>query len=99
MPPGSLNLKQRLAAIATAHTSSSTSVFDDVSQDSPRSATQKRRPFNFPMPQRRSTQDSFRGSTSEDQLQEILSKIIFQAGVDYESVVCYAFTPSFDEPL
>ena len=94
MPPNPLNLKQRLAALTTAASSSSAG----SGEQSPRSPFARRRPGFPSIPLRRNTQDSQAWHHSEEELQDILGRVIFQAGVDYESVTCPDIPSSLDEP-
>lgn len=79
MPPNTFNFKQRLAALASAHGPTSHGADDAAS-----SPTSSRRPLFTPIPRRRNTYDGHTAGSSEDKLQEILGRVIFQAGVDYE---------------
>ncbi|GJE90264.1 RhoGAP-domain-containing protein [Phanerochaete sordida] len=78
MPPPLANLKQRLAALANAH-----GPFSPTSDNGASTPASPRR-FFAPGPRRRNTHDGPAGS-AEDRLQEILGRVIFQAGVDYET--------------
>ena len=79
---GTLTLKQRLSAL-TQSPSSPQSPLDP----SPRSPTQKRR-FNAPWVRRPPAQNGIHRPEfiGEDRLQFIITKMIYQAGVDYECV-------------
>lgn len=89
MPPNAL--KQRLAALSASiprHTA------NDASPQSPTQSTaSKARAFFRPLPRRASDASSTNSEEyipqmqNQEKLQEVLSRMVFQAGVDYESVV------------
>ncbi|KAI0033134.1 hypothetical protein K488DRAFT_78077 [Vararia minispora EC-137] len=79
--PKPLNLKQRLAALTQAPSSPSSYV-EPISHMSP---VAKRR-FNAPWSRRQDTVAGFTGE-SEERLQDVMSKMIYQAGVDYEVII------------
>ena len=84
MPPTNLTLKQRLAALATA-TSSPTPPYDAP----PKSPGAGRRAFCNPTWIKRPSVDGslFGESSSDpgnDKLQEVMGRMIYQAGVDFE---------------
>lgn len=90
MAPTNLSLKQRLAALATA-TSSPTAPYD-APQKSP-GADRRRAFFNPTWIKRPSVDGSlFGGEASRDpandKLQEVMGRVIYQAGVDFEWVYC-----------
>ncbi|OSX56415.1 hypothetical protein POSPLADRAFT_1159761 [Postia placenta MAD-698-R-SB12] len=78
MPPNPLTLKQRLAAFSAPNASSRP-------ESQPQSPTWKRRAF-FGAPSRmRSSSNAQEGLwQSHDNVQEVMTRVIFQAGVDYE---------------
>ena len=87
MPPTTLKLKQRLAALSLTQSSLSDA------HESPRSpagtwspATAKRKLFNNPpwMKNPSSPTNHVPEFTDPEVVQEVLSKMIFQAGVDFE---------------
>ncbi|PPR07768.1 hypothetical protein CVT24_003718 [Panaeolus cyanescens] len=97
MPPTSLNLKQRLAALSTA-TSSTFSNRNNASGSYSQSPTtpigRKKIQFNPPTWMKRSNASGSSVNGSNEQLyedeeirmvQEVLGKMIFQAGVDFET--------------
>lgn len=85
MSSGPLSLKQRLAALnISVPNSLSGGRFNNPSSQSPRW-----RP-NFG---RRNTVDGTEGMVGHDRIQEVMARVVFQAGVDYESV-CYSLRPS-----
>ncbi|KAI0051443.1 RhoGAP-domain-containing protein [Auriscalpium vulgare] len=79
--PKPLSLKQRLAALTQAPGASAPSSPVDPS---PKSPGAKRR-FNAPWAKRTNSQDTYDHYDAEDKLQETISKMIYQAGVDYET--------------
>lgn len=81
MPPISLNLKQKLASLSQSTTSSSP--FGNESPSSP--ATMKKK-FNFnpPWVKRQQNPTGPGDYREEGTLQEVMSRMIFQAGVDFE---------------
>ncbi|KAH9912861.1 uncharacterized protein BXZ73DRAFT_93060 [Epithele typhae] len=91
MPPNPLSLKQRLAALSANLNSPSRSAFD-APPDSP--LTAKRKSF-FKQPFRKnSTSDNGPPELyGHERIQEVMSRLIFQAGVDYEIVMCAAAMP------
>jgi Rho GTPase-activating protein 1 len=83
MPPTTLKLKQRLAALSLTQSSPN-------AHESPRSsagtwspATAKRKLFNNP-PWMKSPTSPAPEFTDPEVVQEVLSRVIFQAGVDFE---------------
>ena len=87
MPPTTLKLKQKLAALSLTQSSLSNA------HESPRSsagtwspASTKRKFFNNPpwMKTSNSTTNHEAEFTDPEVVQEVLSKVIFQAGVDFE---------------
>ena len=86
MAPTNLSLKQRLAALATA-TSSPTAPYD-APPKSP--GVDRRRAFFNPTWIKRPSGDGslFGGEASRDpasdKLQEVMGRVIYQAGVDFE---------------
>ncbi|KAF5311643.1 hypothetical protein D9611_009519 [Ephemerocybe angulata] len=88
MPPGSLSLKQRLAALAQS--TSSPSTYDAEGSDSSFRSTIRRKaqahaPWLRNMRQPEPTMDPTPDEMA--QVQQVLSRMIFQAGVDYEVVL------------
>ncbi|KAI0315610.1 hypothetical protein OF83DRAFT_1131219 [Amylostereum chailletii] len=81
-PPKPLNLKQRLAALT--QTPLSPSSYE--STQSPKSPIVGKRKLNVPWTRRQDSASSFSG---EDKLQEVMSKMIYQAGVDYDPSKVY----------
>jgi Rho GTPase-activating protein 1 len=98
--PGPLSLKQRLQALSTniANGAQGSSSGDSFSLNSPKSPGPRIRAFLSQNIMRR-PQESFNGnangngnghgneqgySESQDRVQEVMSRLIFQAGVDYE---------------
>lgn len=80
MPPN-ISLKQRLAALSIAPSSATTPHGSDAAPKSP-----SRRKFNAPWA-RRNTNEQAEGAPGErDKVQDVMHKLIFQAGVDYECV-------------
>lgn len=73
MPP---SLKQRLAALSLAQ-SSPTSPLDSFA------SVGRRNPFNHPW-KRSSFEAAGEELDARDKVQEVMSKVIFQAGVDFE---------------
>ena len=85
MSSGPLSLKQRLAALnINVPSSLSGGRFGSPSSQPPRW-----RP-NFG---RRNTVDGTEGILGHDRIQEVMARVVFQAGVDYESV-CYSLRSS-----
>lgn len=84
MPP---SLKQRLAALSIAPSSPSSPFGADI----PKSPS--RRKFNGPWAKRSADESTNDEQFTRDRVQDVMSKVIFQAGVDYESVcslpLCY----------
>lgn len=74
MPP---NLKQRLAALSRAPSSPT----------SPLGAANLKKPFQHPW-KRAFLDPTATDLDARDKVQEIMGKVIFQAGVDYECVSC-----------
>lgn len=87
MPPKTLTLKQRLAALTQSPTSPTPQY---GAEPSPRSPSSKRR-FNAPWSRRGSIPDGYDIQSEEDKLQEVMGRMIYQAGVDYECV-CSRFS-------
>ncbi|EIM81513.1 RhoGAP-domain-containing protein [Stereum hirsutum FP-91666 SS1] len=80
MPPKTLTLKQRLAALTQSPTSPAPQYGPEPS--TPRSPGKRR----FSAPWRRgSIQDGYGMQSEEDKLQEVMGRMIYQAGVDYET--------------
>lgn len=79
MAPNPLTLKQRLAALSTS--------LPGVRSDTPpQSPIGKRRSFFNSAVGKRPAEFDTGGQVSEDRVQDVMNKVIFQAGVDYESV-------------
>lgn len=92
MVPQTLTLKQRLATLAAA-TSSPTAPYD-VPPKSP-GADRKRAFFNPTWIKRPSADGSLFGGEglrdpASDKLQEVMGRMIYQAGVDFEWVLLFA---------
>jgi len=88
MPPTSLNIKQRLAALSLSQSSSSSYSHDARSPMSPDS---RKKIFNTPSWMKKPQQVFSNGARSQSygeedkrMVQEVLGKMIFQAGVDFE---------------
>ena len=85
MPPNPLTLKQRLAALSANINSPSRSNSFDLPPDSP--LTSKRKSF-FKQPFGKSSPSPAEANPGEyhgqEKIQEVMSRLIFQAGVDYE---------------
>lgn len=84
-----LSLKDRLAALTSPTAVPSSSALAHLEHAASKPPVPKRRPFFNPLPQRRSSQAP-RNMLGEEQLQEVMGRLIFQAGVDFESVVPFA---------
>lgn len=78
--PTPLTLKQRLSALKINASSSTRTPGEQFA--SPSSPSMKWRPFSS----RRGTEDGFNEVLGLDRIQEVMSRVVFQAGVDYESV-------------
>lgn len=82
MPPNPLSLKQRLAALsANINSPSRSGSFD--SPDSPMSAKRKsffKQPFGKAPVMDPGPSDAY----GQERVQEVMNRLIFQAGVDYE---------------
>lgn len=79
MPPNPLNLKQRLAALSIAPSSPTTPYNGAETPKSP-----ARRKFNAPWARRNSHDQG--GEDERDKVQDVMNKLIYQAGVDFEYV-------------
>jgi Rho GTPase-activating protein 1 len=80
MPPTSLSLKQRLAALSLAPSAPSSPISADSPIKSPRR-------FGFATPwSKRQPENSFVGERFDgrDLVQEVMARMLFQAGVDFE---------------
>ncbi|PSR72289.1 hypothetical protein PHLCEN_2v11881 [Hermanssonia centrifuga] len=79
MPINTASLKQRLASLTSLNIANGSESYSGPGSPS----TPKWRPFF----NRRNTEDGM-GTTfyGQDQIQEVMTRLIFQAGVDYESV-------------
>ena len=93
MPPRTLKLKQRLATLSLAQSSLSTpTTHESPTSDTWSPTTAKRKFFNPPWMKRPTSPTTTRTSTIDHGpeftdsvvVQEVLSKMIFQAGVDFE---------------
>ena len=86
MPPTTLKLKQRLAALSLTQSSQSNAHDSPRSPDTWSPATAKRKFFNNPpwMKSPSSPANHVPEFTDPEVVQEVLSKMIFQAGVDFE---------------
>jgi Rho GTPase-activating protein 1 len=84
IPKGSkATLKQRLAALTQTPSSPPSPI--DTSPKSPQAGPKRK--FSASWTKRITPQTGFRGEfEGEDRLQLIISKVIYQAGVDYECV-------------
>lgn len=79
MPPNPLNLKQRLAALSTAPSSPTSPHNGAITPKSP-----ARRKFTAPWARRNC---HTQGAEDErDKVQDVMNKLIYQAGVDFEYV-------------
>ncbi|KAJ3516194.1 hypothetical protein NMY22_g14269 [Coprinellus aureogranulatus] len=85
MPPGTMTLKQRLAALSLS-TSSPSTYDNDNSESSFRATIRKKAQTHAPW-LRRQSESPVGPHTAGDmeRVQQVLSKMIFQAGVDYET--------------
>ncbi|KAI1790203.1 hypothetical protein LXA43DRAFT_1149798 [Ganoderma leucocontextum] len=98
MPPNPLSLKQRLAALSANINSPSRSNSFDIPPDSP--ITSKRKSF-FKQPFGKSSSIPPEVPSGEyygqERIQEVMNRLIFQAGVDYETrpmiVMCASAMP------
>lgn len=85
-------LKQRLAALtANGFDTEPTSSTPINRSYVPRANIPRRRPFNPippPVPPRRGVPNNGELSQREEKVQEVMTRVIFQAGVDYECVIC-----------
>ena len=81
MLPEPLNLNQRLAALTQSPVSSPTSSY---APDSPLRSPSSKRRFNPPWMKRAAPQDDYDMPYGEERLQQVINKMIYQAGVDYE---------------
>jgi Rho GTPase-activating protein 1 len=80
MPPGNLSLKQRLAALSLAPSSPSS----PLGVDTPLSPT-KWKKFTPPWGKRTGYESGADGEQRTlDRVQDAMSRLIFQAGVDYQ---------------
>ena len=87
MPPNPLTLKQRLAALSANINSPSRSNSFDIPPESP--ITSKRKSFfKQPFGKSSSIQPEIPSGQyyGQERIQEVMSRLIFQAGVDYECV-------------
>lgn len=94
MPPNPLSLKQRLAALNTSFNASTSQLVDHIGSPSSPST-----PKWLPFLSRRNTEDNLEGMLGEDQIHEIMSRVVFQAGVDYESVCHSSLSSAFTNAL
>lgn len=85
MPP---SLKQRLAALSIAPSSPSSPFGADI----PKSPS--RRKFNAPWAKRSTNVYVEEEQLEQDRVQNVMSRVIFQAGVDYESILSLPVVPS-----
>lgn len=86
MPPNALSLKQRLAALSNSP-SSPTSPYG---QEPPRSPLGTRRKPFFNPPWAKRQHETFVGNGAygeSEKVQQVMAKMIFQAGVDFELVL------------
>ena len=83
MPPN-ISLKQRLAALSIAPSSPTSPYGSDAPPKSP-----SRRKFNAPWARRNANENLEVDSGARDRVQDVMNKLIFQAGVDYECVCLY----------
>ncbi|CCL99730.1 uncharacterized protein FIBRA_01752 [Fibroporia radiculosa] len=77
MPPNVLTLKQRLAALSTS--------LPGARQDTPPQSPSGKRRLFFNLPTRLHTSDGPREGAGQDDIQDVMGKVIFQAGVDFET--------------
>lgn len=80
MPTNPLSLKQRLAALSNAPSSPS----PPYGTDAPKSPSKRK--FNAPWARRHSFDHGDGEQASRDRVQDVMNKLIFQAGVDFECV-------------
>nr|VWO96825.1 Uncharacterized protein [Ganoderma boninense] len=94
MPPNPLTLKQRLAALSANINSPSRSNSFDIPPESP--ITSKRKSF-FKQPFGKSSSIAPEIQSAQyygqERIQEVMNRLIFQAGVDYEIVMCASAMP------
>ncbi|KIM77725.1 hypothetical protein PILCRDRAFT_825167 [Piloderma croceum F 1598] len=88
MPPNPLSLKQKLAALSNAHSSPSPPHGVD---STPRSSS--RRKFTAPWARQNVNESMSTEQVARDKVQDVMGKLIFQAGVDYEVVLCASALP------
>ncbi|KAF8887151.1 CDC42 rho GTPase-activating protein [Infundibulicybe gibba] len=84
MPPGTLSLKQRLAALSNAQSSPTAPLGADPIPRSPIGARRKQL-FNPSWAKRQGDGVAAGARVESEMVQEVLSKMIFQAGVDFET--------------
>ncbi|TEB20117.1 hypothetical protein FA13DRAFT_1743366 [Coprinellus micaceus] len=97
MPPGTLSLKQRLSALSLS--TSSPSAYDTDNSDSSFRTTLRRK-AQAHAPWLRKESESFRGPPTAgdiERVQQVLPRMIFQAGVDYEVVLNASALPDPNE--
>ena len=82
MPPNPLNLKQRLAALSIAPST----IPYNGSETSPKSPGPTRRKFNAPWTRTARNPHTQGGEDERDKVQDLMDKLIYQAGVDFEYV-------------
>lgn len=81
MASNPISLKQRLAALSAN--------MPGIRTDSPPSSPGWRRKSFFSPPVRSRTTDGELSRLGQEELESVMSRVIFQAGVDYESVACF----------
>lgn len=84
MPSNTLSLKQRLAALSLSPSSPTSPHGFNISTSS--SGGGKRRTFNPPWGRRSTGAVVDEQQDAQDRLEDVMSKMIFQAGVDFELV-------------
>ncbi|KAL1754528.1 hypothetical protein FB107DRAFT_291552 [Schizophyllum commune] len=93
MPPA-LSLKQRLAALSLAPSAPSSPSPYYPSADSPTPTSPRRKSLFHPPWLRRSEDGPVQAPQSQhEKVQEVMNRMIFQAGVDYEVVMCASALP------
>ena len=93
MPPNPLSLKQRLAALSANINSPRSNSFD-APPDSPMSPISGKRKsfFKQPFGRMQTTDPGPSDYYGQERIQEVMNRLIFQAGVDYECVFQYFYS-------
>ena len=86
MPPNPLTLKQRLAALSANINSPSRSNSFDLPPESPITPSRRKSFFKQPFGKSSSSDPVPSEWHGQERIQEVMSRLIFQAGVDYEYV-------------